>query len=212
MRKPLQQIGIDIDQPHAGVFRHDMPAADLAVLAIGILGLVEGPDIGLAFDDPHAARRPQAEGVDRRGRPGLAVAAMAIAREGRLARDLDLDRAAKATGLVDGGNRLLFRAGSQEIAVFGMLVDVGADEIAFDGEFAPLFPHRVEGRSSELRANSPPTQLRRHLGMDQRDGAGRFPIGDKGDMALDVELEALATLIVVKIPGHASSQPRHSPY
>ena len=45
--------------------------------------------------------------------------------------------------------------------------------------------------------------------MDQRDRAGRFAIGDEGDVALDIELEALAILVVVKILGHAPSLLRH---
>ena len=41
--------------------------------------------------------------------------------------------------------------------------------------------------------------------MDKRDGAGRFAIGDKGNGAANVELEARAILIVAKILGHAPS-------
>jgi hypothetical protein len=85
---------------------HEMFAADLAVFAVGIFGLVEGGYVGFALGDPHAGRRPQAEGVDRRGRPALAVAAMTIARESRFARDLELDRAARTTGPIGGGNLL----------------------------------------------------------------------------------------------------------
>jgi hypothetical protein len=41
--------------------------------------------------------------------------------------------------------------------------------------------------------------------VDKRDGVGRFAIGDEGNDALDIELEARAILIVAKVLGHAHS-------
>jgi hypothetical protein len=149
-----------------------MAAAQLAELAVGIFGLVKGSDIGFAFGDPHAVGLPQAEGIDRRGRPGLAVVAMTVSRKHRLARRLQLDGAAKAAGLVGGGGCLLLFGMRQQVIVFRMLRHVVPDEVAFDLEFASLGPHGVEGRTPELRAYSPSAQFRRHFGMHQRDRAG----------------------------------------
>src|SRR5882724_3157060 len=41
--------------------------------------------------------------------------------------------------------------------------------------------------------------------MDQRDRAGRFPVGDEGGRSLDVEFEAVTVFVVAKILGHARS-------
>jgi hypothetical protein len=42
--------------------------------------------------------------------------------------------------------------------------------------------------------------------MDKRDGVGRFAIGDEGNDALNVELEARAILIVANILGNVHSR------
>jgi hypothetical protein len=41
--------------------------------------------------------------------------------------------------------------------------------------------------------------------MDKSDCAGRFAISDEGGFALDIEFEAMARLVVVKILSHAHS-------
>src|SRR5258708_713646 len=41
--------------------------------------------------------------------------------------------------------------------------------------------------------------------MDQRDRAGRFPVGDEGGRFLDIEFETVAVFVVAKILGHARS-------
>src|SRR5258708_1663217 len=53
VRETLQKIRIDIDKSHAWMVGHEMSAANLAVLAIGVFGLVEGGYIGFAPGDPH---------------------------------------------------------------------------------------------------------------------------------------------------------------
>src|SRR5258708_36442327 len=136
---------------------HEMAAADLAEFSVGVFGLVKGADVGFAFGDPHIVRLPQAEGVDRRRRPRLAVAAMTVAGEYRRARNLDLDRTTKTAGLVSGGTRFRRFALRQKVVVCGMLGHEVSDEIAFDREFAPQRPHRVERRASELGADAAST-------------------------------------------------------
>jgi hypothetical protein len=84
-----------------------------------------------------------------------------------------------------------------------MLCHEGLNEIAFDAEFLPSRPHGVEGRARELRGNSSSAQIRWHLGIDKSDGAGRFVISDEGGFALDIEFEAMARLVVLKILSHA---------
>ena len=51
-------------------------AADLAELAVALLGLVVDADAALALGDLHRLRFPEAERVDRRGRPAPARRAM----------------------------------------------------------------------------------------------------------------------------------------
>src|SRR5688572_26762625 len=77
-----------------------MPAAGRAPFAHAVRSLGVAADAVRAPDDLDGVRLPQAEGVDRSGRPFAARAAMAIAHRHRLARHLDRDVAAKALAVI----------------------------------------------------------------------------------------------------------------
>src|SRR5471030_2022005 len=88
--------GVHVDQPERRMVGHNMTAAGLAVLALAPRGPRECRNLILSLRDIHRVRLPEAEGVDRAGRPGAAGLAMAIAHRLGRAFDFDLDRAAKA--------------------------------------------------------------------------------------------------------------------
>ncbi len=73
-----------------------VPAAGLAELAVALLGLVVGRKLVRSLGDLHRLGIPKGEGVHRGRAPGPAGRAVAEAHHFRLARDLDLDRAAEA--------------------------------------------------------------------------------------------------------------------
>ena len=151
VRVSPQQIGIDIGQPHARMLGHDMAATDLAEFPVGVLGLVVGADVGRALGDAHVARLPQAEGIDRRRRPGLAIPAMAVAGKNRRCPLLPLRprrRSSRPCRLRRSCLRCL--AGRQQVVVLGVLGHEIADEIAFDRQLALLRPHRVERRARQF--------------------------------------------------------------
>src|ERR1700722_8770402 len=92
--------GVHVDQIERRMVGHNMTAAGLAVLALAPRGLRERRDMIPSLRDFHRVWLPEAEGVDRAGRPGAAGLAMAIAHRLRRAFDFDLDCAAKTAPLV----------------------------------------------------------------------------------------------------------------
>jgi hypothetical protein len=119
----------------------------------------------------------------------LAVMAMTIAGEYRLARDLQLNGAAKTARLVGGEAGFLFFAGRHQVVVFRLLRHEVRGEIAFDTEFAALGPHGVQRRASEFGPHAVSAQFRRHLGVHERDRFGRLAVGDDGRRSCDIEFE-----------------------
>src|SRR5947209_3198165 len=93
----------------------------------------------------------------------------------------------------------------QQVVIFRMLAHKTLDELAFDRELAPLRTHGIERRACELRADALAAEGQRHFGVDQRDRARRFPVGDEGDRSADVEFKPAAGLVVAEIVGHAKS-------
>src|SRR5262249_42370748 len=88
---------------HKSPFRvvgEQMPAADLAELAVASLRLVVDANSVLAPGDLHRLGFPEAECVDRRGRPAPARRAMTESSRDRLSGHSELDSAAKTGSLV----------------------------------------------------------------------------------------------------------------
>src|SRR5438105_10307201 len=97
---------VDVDQAPRRMARQEMSAADLAPLAIALLGLVVLADLVFSLSHPHRLGLPEREGVDRAGGPASAVGAMAVAGAHRFTRDDDRDGAARTLA----GERLLILA------------------------------------------------------------------------------------------------------
>src|SRR4029453_2311069 len=99
--------------------RQQVPAADLAELAVTSFRLVVDANVAFALGDLHRLGLPEAEGVDRCSRPAPARRAMAETCRGRLAGDGELDGAAETTSFVSLVHGLPF---SMRISVVHELV------------------------------------------------------------------------------------------
>src|SRR5262249_48341207 len=91
--------GVHVDDAPQRVVGVEMAAAGLARLAMARRVLAVGEDPVGALRYLHALGLPQGESVDRRGRPGPAGIAMAVAHRDGLASDFEMDRAAEAASL-----------------------------------------------------------------------------------------------------------------
>src|SRR5207249_4353448 len=96
----------DIDQAPRRMPRQQMSAADLAPLAIALLGLVVLADLIFSLSHPDRLGLPERECVHRAGGPASAVGAMAVAGGLRIARYDNRDSTAEALL----GKRLLILA------------------------------------------------------------------------------------------------------
>src|SRR6186997_1399683 len=90
----------------------------------------------------------------------------------------------------------------EQIVVLSMLGHEVADEIAFHRQLAPLRPYRVQRRARKFGADAFPAELRRHLGMNQRDRAGGFSVGDDGGVSFNVEFKSFAGFVIAEVFGH----------
>ena len=91
----------------------------------------------------------------------------------------------------------------QQIAVLGMLADESADEGTLRDHLETLRSHLIERTARERGSDPAAGQLRRDLGMGERDHTRRQPIIGDGDMAIGVELEAVERRIVAdRVCGH----------
>src|SRR2546428_10341611 len=79
--------------------QHRRPARR-AELAVPVLGPLVEAALVRAFRHLYVGRRPQTRRVDRRAEPATAGATVAVRLNRRVASDLELDRAARAAGLV----------------------------------------------------------------------------------------------------------------
>src|SRR6516164_4099817 len=93
---------IDVDQAEWRMVGHEVAATALAKLTVARFRLHELADVLGALGHAHVLRLPQSESGDRRGRPGTAGRAMAVAHCFSRAGHLDFHGAAEALALVRG--------------------------------------------------------------------------------------------------------------
>src|SRR5262245_66169438 len=79
--------------------QHRRPAGR-AELAVAVFGPLVETELVRAFRHLDVRRRPQARRVDRRAEPATAGATVTVHLNRRVASDLELDRAARAAGLM----------------------------------------------------------------------------------------------------------------
>src|SRR5438034_1390900 len=92
--------GVYIGESHPGMLGENMPAAELAPLAIARFGLVIRADVFRATGDTYGVGLPKREGIHRARGPASTRVAMAVAHGDGLSAHGELDGSAKTRSAV----------------------------------------------------------------------------------------------------------------